>query len=1204
MNRQLAAVCISALAAAAAQEADRMVNSDVPYSVPAEPWPEGLGKHRARVQVEQAAGAVRVHIPWRRRDHDADRKQVLVVDATTGKTVANTARIRIEREAGELAFEPATAPGEYYVYYLPHTVQGSWGGYSGDYLPVEGTADPAWLDRHGLAATALESGRWQSLPEAKVVEFQARSAFGSVYPMEVVASAAEVAALAAAHPGAPYLVFPEDRDCPIWMTEDLPLRWTRRGPSVAFACEAKRNEFRVFQVGLYALGQEVQDVGVEFSELRAPGGALIPASAARCINLGGTNWDGTPLRNRVDVARGRVQALWCGLQVPPDAVPGAYSGSVTIRPANAPATVVALALTTVAEETADGGDNDLWRFSRLRWLDSTIALDDDVVRPYTPVAVQDRTVTCLGRAVTFGPGALPASIRCGDTELLAAPVRLTVETGAGAVDVATGVPRLERQAPGVAVWSAGSAGSGLAVEGTARMEFDGHILFQVRLRAEQALEARDIRLEIPFRRETAAYLMGAGRQGGKRPREWSWKWGGAVYYDSFWVGDAAAGLQCELRGASYCGPMVNLYWNLGQLKPPATWDNGGQGGVVLTEAGEQVLARAFCGPRALAAGEELSLEFAFLVTPVKPLDTASHFRTRFFHDYQPVETIAATGANVINIHHGNELNPYINYPFLATEKLGAYVRDAHAQGMKVKLYYTLRELTNHVPEMPALRSLGHEVLAPGGGGGYPWLREHLGSDYAPSWYQPQPDGEACASIVNSGLSRWYNYYLEGLNWLVRNVEIDGLYNDDVSYDRQIMKRVRKILDRNRPGCLIDLHSNTGFSHGPANQYMEFFPYVDRLWFGESFNYNAAPDYWLTEISGIPYGLMGEMLQDGGNPWRGMVYGMTVRLPWCGDPRPLWKLWDEVGIERATMRGYWDPACPVRSGQEDVLATAYVQPGRTLIAMASWARKIARPRLTIDWQVLGLDPAKAHLYAPAVASCQDEALFGPDDPIPVLPGRGWLLIVDEAPRPAKPYTVSVPDVYAPRTLEFEDAFAGPAPAAGWETALSAKPGTAVAVRDGWLEIGSLAHSHAILRRALPAGVTLVECRVRTGSDGGMTWGPGIALRWPDRFLRLNLRTVEGRLGIDDGRMQRFFAAAIQPGTEYHLRLRFEPDWIYAEYSEDGEWWTAAGTMARSQYPDAPAELLVGKMAGDGSATDADSPPNPQGTCALGQVRVYR
>ncbi len=65
-----------------------------------------------------------------------------------------------------------------------------------------------------------------------------------------------------------------------------------------------------------------------------------------------------------------------------------------------------------------------------------------------------------------------------------------------------------------------------------------------------------------------------------------------------------------------------------------------------------------------------------------------------------------------------------------------------------------------------------------------------------------------AAILTSGASRWYNFYVEGINWLVRNIPIDGLYLDDVAYDRTILKRVRKVLDRARPGCLIDLHSNT------------------------------------------------------------------------------------------------------------------------------------------------------------------------------------------------------------------------------------------------------------------------------------------------------------------------------------------------------------------------------------------------------------
>ena len=49
--------------------------------------------------------------------------------------------------------------------------------------------------------------------------------------------------------------------------------------------------------------------------------------------------------------------------------------------------------------------------------------------------------------------------------------------------------------------------------------------------------------------------------------------------------------------------------------------------------------------------------------------------------------------------------------------------------------------------------------------------------------------------------------------------------------------------------------------------MEHFPYLNRLWFGEYFDYEKnKPDFFfLTEVSGIPFGLMGEMLQNDGKP---------------------------------------------------------------------------------------------------------------------------------------------------------------------------------------------------------------------------------------------------------------------------------------------------------------------------------------------------
>jgi hypothetical protein len=323
-----------------------------------------------------------------------------------------------------------------------------------------------------------------------------------------------------------------------------------------------------------------------------------------------------------------------------------------------------------------------------------------------------------------------------------------------------------------------------------------------------------------------------------------------------------------------------------------------------------------------------------------------------------------------------------------------YIEEAHQKGMKVKIYNTIRELSNRAVEIFALRSLGEEIYSPGPGGGFSWLQEHIGSNYIAAWFVPKLKD---AALINSGMSRWHNYYIEGLDWLAKNIKIDGLYIDDVAFDRTTMKRVRKVLDRNREGALIDLHSANQYNPrdgyaSSANLYLEHFPYLNRLWFGEYFDYDASPDYWLVEISGIPFGLMGEMLQDGGNPWRGMLFGMTARLPWAGDPTPVWKIWDNFEIQDSEMIGYWSPNVPVRTGRKDILATVYKKRESLLIALASWAPESVECRLDIDWTAIGMDEENTVLEAPYAKDFQNAAVFLPSEDIPVEKGRGWLLVL--------------------------------------------------------------------------------------------------------------------------------------------------------------------------------------------------------------------
>ena len=123
---------------------------EIPYTTGT--WnPETLGNHRAVVRVDAAAEAVRVHVPWRRRDADPDRKDVWIISAKTGERVMNVVRLRIDRETGDFVFQPAAGPGDYYVYYLPNSGAGRSNYPRVVYPRPQQTADPSWLQRSGAA---------------------------------------------------------------------------------------------------------------------------------------------------------------------------------------------------------------------------------------------------------------------------------------------------------------------------------------------------------------------------------------------------------------------------------------------------------------------------------------------------------------------------------------------------------------------------------------------------------------------------------------------------------------------------------------------------------------------------------------------------------------------------------------------------------------------------------------------------------------------------------------------------------------------------------------------------------------------------------------------------------------------------------------------------------------------------------------------
>lgn len=52
------------------------------------------------------------------------------------------------------------------------------------------------------------------------------------------------------------------------------------------------------------------------------------------------------------------------------------------------------------------------------------------------------------------------------------------------------------------------------------------------------------------------------------------------------------------------------------------------------------------------------------------------------------------------------MNPYINYPFIVRDELIDYIKKQHSRNCRVKLYYTVRELTNHAAKFMRLEAWG------------------------------------------------------------------------------------------------------------------------------------------------------------------------------------------------------------------------------------------------------------------------------------------------------------------------------------------------------------------------------------------------------------------------------------------------------------------------------------------------------------------
>jgi len=754
------------------------------------------------------------------------------------------------------------------------------------------------------------------------------------------------------------------------------------------------------------------DIDITVTEVRAEG--------LTCLSVEGIDTAGKPFRKPTPIEANKPWPLWCLLDEPKNDTLGI---TILLSDKQKFEFNINLNISDKFNHTLD----DASSLARIEWLNSLEGAEDTLPQGYTPVALEGHTIKILGRDIIISEKGFIESIKTyfkgnnsiiSDTprELLATPLRYIIsEKGKELNFTACGL-EIKKISDTKCTWTAKNRHNDIILKILGEAEFDGTVRMNAEIRNAKGRNL-SVRLLHEPDASFAKYFIGLEKQGGKTPEAYSWKWDENKRQDSYWCGSVNGGVYVHPTAPGLDRPFVNIYFHHSHNYMPTPWVNNGKGFFELKNNGKEI----YFDSGEFIAGETVSFHGDIMVSPFKKVDMKEHWNTHFYHknfnvayNEDDIKDAKTVGCTHINLHHGNDTLPYLNYPMHDIPAMKELADMAHKNRLGFKPYYTVRELTTRLPELFVLRSLGEEIFpkptydqggVPFHNGVDPFVKEVFGDEVIPAWKHTfiggKYDGTTDPTLVTNPHGRICNFYLGGLAWLIQQVGIDGLYIDDVAYDRTVMRRVRRIFDKYNPGSKIDFHTcnhfedsmalGFGMSHNMLI-YMELFPYLDSLWVGEGFMYDENDaEYMLTEVSGLPFGIMSEMLEGSCNVWRGMLFGITARYPYhlnytSPSPVPVWNM--RKDFEDSEMIGFWEDEQPIYADNHNIKCTVYKKGDKYLCCFANYGENEASFNLCGD--VL----SDKKIYAPEMKDIQEAKSLSANETISLPRLGGIMLIVEQ------------------------------------------------------------------------------------------------------------------------------------------------------------------------------------------------------------------
>lgn len=135
-----------------------------------------------------------------------------------------------------------------------------------------------------------------------------------------------------------------------------------------------------------------------------------------------------------------------------------------------------------------------------------------------------------------------------------------------------------------------------------------------------------------------------------------------------------------------------------------------------------------------------------------------------------------------------------------------------------------------------------------------------------------------------------------------------------------------------------------------------------------------------------------------------------------------------------------------------------------------------------------------------------------------------------------------------------------------------------------EIMALANTAVFAEQDFKKEAKVVIAKINPGTDRSAGWGPGLALVFPDKVIKMNIRGQDNRVVFFNGQQEN---GSIDLNSNQHVFLRFElkGDKLEASASTNGIEWRQVNSHDL-QNNEIPLKVRVGKM--DGKGGNSDSP----------------